>query len=137
MSWDQSLIRLSTYEVEVLQKRLAEIAERRARAEIALAVLTAEGEAEMVNARHNVEVGWYHAGFAQGLRLRKAAAQAEIDRIAQEEAGAREALTEAFEEQKKYEQVSHSIKLARDKESARRENAVLDEMGMRRRAPAR
>jgi flagellar FliJ protein len=133
MSWDQSLIRISTYEVEVLQKRLAEIAERRTRAEIALAVLTAQGEAEMVSARASAEAGWYHAGFAEGLRLRKAAAQAEIDSIAHEELGAREALTLAFEEQKKYEQVSESLRLVRVKEAARRETAALDEMGMRRR----
>ncbi|MDP3595355.1 MAG: flagellar export protein FliJ, partial [Phenylobacterium sp.] len=34
MSWAQSLIKLSTYEVEVLQKRLGEIADRRMQAEM-------------------------------------------------------------------------------------------------------
>ena len=137
MSWDQSLIRLSTYEVEVMQKRLAEIADRREQAEIALAVLIAEGEAEMANASNCPEANWYHAGFAAGLRVRKAAAQAEIDRIALEEAGAREALTEAFEEQKKYEQVAEGIRLKRAKETARRETAALDELGLRRAAVVR
>jgi flagellar FliJ protein len=137
MSWDQSLIRISTYEVEVLQKRMAEISERRVQAEIALAVLVAEGEAEMANARDSAEANWYHGRFAEGLRLRKAAAQAEIDRISLEEAGAREALTEAFEEQKKYEQVAEGIRLKRAKETARRETAALDELGLRRAAVVR
>jgi len=137
MSWDQSLIRLSTYEVEVMQKRLAEIADRRERAEIALAVLIAEGEAEMAHASNSAEANWYHAGFAAGLRVRKAAAQAEIDRIALEEAGAREALSVAFEEQKKYEQVAEGIRLKRAKETARRETAALDELGLRRAAALR
>lgn len=137
MSWDQSLIRISTYEVEVLQKRMAEISERRVQAEIALAVLVAEGEAEMANARDSAEASWYHGRFAEGLRLRKAAAQAEIDRIGLEEAGAREALTEAFEEQKKYEQVAEGIRLKRAKETARRETAALDELGLRRAAVVR
>ena len=39
--WAQSLIRISTYEVETLQKRLAEIGTRRATAEMRIAVLDA------------------------------------------------------------------------------------------------
>ena len=41
-AWAQSLIRISNYEVETLQKRLADINERRAAAEMKLAVLDAE-----------------------------------------------------------------------------------------------
>jgi len=127
-------VRLSTYEVEVLQKRLAEIADRRARAEMALTDLVAEGESEARNAHGDAEAGWYHIGFMDGLRVRKAAAQAEIDRIKLEEAGAREALTEAFEEQKKYEQVSDNLQRAKAKERARVESAQMDEIGLRRAA---
>lgn len=134
MSWDRSLVRIATYEVEVLQKRLGEIAERRMAAERFLASLHAEGEAEAVNAVNNAEAGWYHIGFIEGLRKRKEMALAEIERIALEEAGAREALTEAFEEQKKYEHVSDNLKRARAKEVARLETAALDEMGLRRAA---
>ena len=39
MSAAASLIRISNYQVEVLQKRLAEIVERRSSAEVALAIL--------------------------------------------------------------------------------------------------
>ncbi|WP_374575847.1 flagellar export protein FliJ [Phenylobacterium sp.] len=137
MSWDQSLVRISTYEVEVLQKRLAEIADRRGRAELALTALIAEGEAEAVTARASAEAGWYHLGFLEGLRERKAAAQAEIDRLALEEAGAREALTEAFEEQKKYEQVSDNLQRAKAKARERVEAAQMDEIGLRRAAAGR
>jgi flagellar FliJ protein len=49
-----------------------------------------------------------------------------------EEAGVRDALTEAFETLKKYEQVAETSRLAQVRETARRENAVLDEMGLRR-----
>ena len=69
-----------------------------------------------------------------GLRARKALAQEAIDRIALEEQGARDALTLAFEEQKKYEQVAETIRLAQRKEAARRETAALDELGLRRAA---
>ena len=66
----------------------------------------------------------------EGLRARKAAVQAEIDAIEAEERGARDALSAAFEEQKKYEQVAESARVAQVKETARRENAELDEVGM-------
>jgi flagellar FliJ protein len=132
MSWAQSLIKLSTYEVEVLQKRLGEIADRRQQAEMRLALLEAEGEAEAESIRQDAEAGWYQLGYAEGLRLRKAAVQAEIDAILMEETGARDALAEAFEEQKKYEQVAESIRLRQAKEVVRRETAALDELGLRR-----
>ena len=45
-AWAQSLIRISNYEVETLQKRLAEITSRKASAEMRLAVLDAEVEIE-------------------------------------------------------------------------------------------
>ena len=51
-AWAHSLIRISNYKVETLQKRLSEITERRATAEIKLAVLDAEAEAERDRARH-------------------------------------------------------------------------------------
>ena len=131
MSWSESLIKLATYEVENRQLRLSEIAKRRADAEIRLAVLEAEGEAEAKHAGLNAEAGWYLAGYAQGLKIRKAGIQADIDLIAVEELGARDALGQAFEEQKKYEQVAESARVAEVKALARRENAELDEVGMR------
>ncbi len=137
MSWAQSLIKLSTYEVEVLQKRLGEIADRRMQAEMKLVLLEAEAEAEAERARHDVEHGWYQLGFLEGLRARRAIILADIARIQIEEAGARDALALAFEEQKKYEHVAESIRLARAKEVARQETAAMDEMGLRRAAAGR
>ena len=137
MSWATSLIKLSTYEVEILQKRLAEIADRRIQAEMKLVLLEAEGEAEADRGRQDAEHGWYQLGFLEGLRARKVVAQAEIERILLEEEGARDALSAAFEEQKKYEHVAESMRLTQLKETARRETAALDELGLRRAASAR
>jgi len=131
MSWSESLIKLATYEVENRQLQLTEIAARLGEAEMRLAILCAEGEAEARHAGQDAEAGWYHAGYAEGLRVRKAAIQSRIDAIRAEERGAREALAQAFEEQKKYEQVAENARLAEVKESRRRENAELDEVGMR------
>lgn len=134
MSWAHSLIKLSSYEVELLQKRLAEVVERRGQLELKRVLLEAEGEAEAIKARQDAEAGWYHAGFAEGLKQRKADVQAAIDHVLLEEEGARDALAQAFEDQKKYEHIAESARIAEVRETARRETAALDEMGLRRAA---
>ena len=131
MSWSQSLIKLATYEVETRQLQLAEIVGRLAEAEMRLALLCAEGEAEAMRASQDAQSGWYHIGYADGLRLRKAALQAQIAAIAAEERGARDALAPACEEPKTYEQVAETARVAEVKETRRREGAELDEVGMR------
>jgi flagellar FliJ protein len=129
--WAHSLIKLSTYEVEVRQKRLAEIGARRQAAEMRLAMLTAQGEAETAAcARDPASLAGLMAYLA-ALKARKAEVEAEIAAILEEERGARDALAQAFEEQKKYEQVAEQMRLADVREVARLESAALDELGLR------
>jgi flagellar FliJ protein len=131
MSWQDSLIKLSTYEVETRQQQLSEIMGRLAGAQTRMCGLVAEGEAEALRAAQDVEAAWLHVAYVQGLKLRKAAVQADIDALQAEERGARDALAAAFEEQKKYEQVAENHRAAAAKEAGRREAAELDEVGMR------
>jgi len=137
MRWADQLIKLSNFELELLQIRLADIVERRERAELRLVVITAEGEAETALARVDAEAARSLAAFRDGLKLRMAAVQREIDLALVEEAGAREALAEAFETLKKYEHVAEANRVSVARETARRETAVLDEMGLRRAAGRR
>lgn len=137
MRWADQLIKLSNFELELLQTRLADVVERRMGAEMKLAVLVAEGEAELALARLDPESGWRLGAFTEGLKLRKAAAQREIDAALAEEDGARDAMSEAFETLKKYEQVAETARLAEVRLEARRETAALDEMGLRRAAAGR
>ena len=131
MTWRQSLIRISNHEVETLQKRLAEIVERRTQAELKLALLEAEAEAESQGAARSAEASRDLTDFLRGVKIRRGILQAALAAIAAEEAGARDALTQAFESLKKFEQVAEMARLADEKEAARRETAALDEMGMR------
>lgn len=131
MKWAQSLIRISTHEVETLQKRLGEIVGRRADAEVRRTMLQAEVEAERQAATEDAEAGWYHIGFMQGWRWRRDQLEAEIALIVQEEAGARDALSYAFEELKKFEQVAETARVAAVKEEARKETVIMDELGAR------
>jgi flagellar FliJ protein len=137
MRWADQLIKLSTFELELLQGRLAEIVERRTMAELRLAVLAAEGESEFDFARTNVEAARTLPAFNEGLKRRKAEVQQRIDLTVAEEAGARDALTEAFETLKKYEQIAENARLAEARETAKRESAALDELGLRQAAGRR
>jgi flagellar export protein FliJ len=134
MSWRESLIRISSYEVEMLQRRLAEVVERRAQAELRLVILAAEAEAEMARADQDAQAGWYRAGFLQAMRGRRASLQGEIAVLKSEEAGARDALAEAYEALKRFEHVAETARVAAVKEEARRETVALDELGLRQRA---
>lgn len=132
MSWAQSLIKLSAYEAEVLQRRLAEIVERRVAAELRRVMLEAEGDAEAAFSADEAAAGIYRAGFLEGLRLRKARVQSEIDDILLEEQGARDVLADAFEAQKKYEHIAENMRQTEVRKVARQETAALDELGLRR-----
>jgi flagellar FliJ protein len=134
MSWKESLIRISSYEVEMLQRRLADVVARRADAELRLVIMAAESEAEIARADQDAQAGWYRAGFLQAMRNRRAAAQGDINALVAEEAGARDALAEAFEALKRFEHIAEAARLAAVKEESRRETVALDELGLRRKA---
>lgn len=132
--WADSLIRISNHEVETLQKRLADIVERRQATEMKVAMLDAESEAEALQAQGDIEASWYMIGFRQGAKIRRQQALLEIDEALIEEAGARDALAMAFENLKKYEHVAEAARLARIKLAGKLETAALDELGLRRAA---
>ncbi|RZJ46785.1 MAG: flagellar export protein FliJ [Brevundimonas sp.] len=133
-AWAQSLIRISNYEVETLQKRLAEITARRASAEMRIAVLDAEAEVEQERARQDADASMLLQAYLNGWKMRKAAAQTDVAEIDAEEVGARDALTGAFEELKKFEHVAETTRLNAMIAAGKRETAAFDEMGLRRRA---
>lgn len=131
-NWARSLIRLSGYEVETLQKRLAEITTRRASAEVRVAVLDAEYEVERERSTFDAHAAMQMSAYVAGWRLRKAAAEAEFQQVWTEEEGARDALALAFEAQKKFEQVAEMARVRDLAETSRRETQALDELALRR-----
>lgn len=132
--WAASLIRISTHEVETLQKRLAEIVERRTAAEMRVAMLDAEAEIEAKRAEGDASAGWYMIGYREGYKRRRAEMLVQIDQCHEEEVGARDALAEAFENLKKYEHVAEQAKVLATKKQGAFEAAQLDELGLRRKA---
>ena len=110
-TWARSLIRISTYEVETLQKRLAEIGSRRASAEMRLAVLDAEVEIERERARADAEAGMLLQAYLSGWKHRKSTVEADL-----------------------FEHVAERSRLERLAAAERRESAAFDALGLRRRA---
>ena len=133
-AWAHSLIRISNYEVETLQKRLAEINARKAEAEMKVAVLDAQAEAEQDRARTDADAALMLQAYLRGWTLRRADAVSAVAVIEAEEEGARDALTSAFEELKKFEHVAETTRLNALIAAAKRETAAFDEMGLRKRA---
>lgn len=133
-AWAQSLIRISNYEVETLQKRLAEITARRASAEMRLAVLDAEVEVERERARADGEAAMMLQAYLNGWSMRRGMAETDLTAVDAEEAGARDALTGAFGELKKFEHVAELTRLNAIAAAGKRETAAFDELGLRRRA---
>ena len=134
MKWAKSLIRISNHEVETLQKRLADIVARRFAIEVQIEAIETELAAEAAHAVSNAEAGLYLIGFREGAKLRRERLEAALRELDAEELGARDALTEAFEALKKYENVVETAKVVARKEESRRETAMLDELGLRKRA---
>ena len=96
-----------------------------------VAMMHAEAEDEAHRARTDPEAGWYQAGYMKGWRLMREQLVEQIAALGVEESGARDALSRAFEELKKFEHVAETARLAESKELARREGAAMDEMGLR------
>lgn len=129
--WAESLIKLSTYEVETLQKRLAEIADQKTQLEMRLMMLHAEGQAEQAAAAQDPTNGWRVVAYMEALRVRMDQVRLELHQVSLEEQGARDALAQAFETQKKYEHVAEQAQLLAAKKAGRVESAQMDELGLR------
>jgi len=134
--WAHSLIRISGYEVETLQKRLADISTRRAAAEMRIAVLDAEMEVEKIRAAEDSQAAMMMPAYTTGWKIRRSLADTDLAQVSIEEDGARDALSRAFEELKKFEHVAEVSRLARVQAEARAETAELDDLAGRRKKKA-
>ena len=129
--WAKSLIRLSTFEVETLQKRLADVVTRRTHVEMKMATLDAEHELECVKAAHDLQLSHHLPAYRHGFRLRRDALAAEFDIIVREEDGVRDSLANAFEDLKKFEHVAELSHLRREAAIRHADNAAMDEVARR------
>ncbi|MBW8881176.1 MAG: flagellar export protein FliJ [Asticcacaulis sp.] len=129
--WAKSLIRLSTFEVETLQKRLAEVVTRRTHVEMKIATLDAEYELECMKAANDTALSHHLGAYKRGFKHRRETCVTELDLISREEDGVRDQLGMAFEDLKKFEHVAEATKLRRDAAFKKAESAAMDEAALR------
>jgi len=134
--WAKSLIRLSTFEVETLQKRLAEVVTRRTHVEMKIATLDAEYELECVRATEDPTLSHSLSAYKRGFSHRRDALSAELDLIVREEDGVRDQMSRAFEDLKKFEHVAEMTNLKRIANDKKVEAAQMDEQALRRKRSA-
>ena len=90
------------------------------------------GRPEQAAAAQDPQTGWRIVSYLEALRVRMDQVRAELYGLQLEEQGARDALAQAFETQKKYEQVAEQAQRLALAEAGRRETARLDEVALRR-----
>ena len=131
MSWRDSLIRIATYEVETLQKRLKEILDRYDSILRMLDSLDLEAEEEKLRARTDPSIAWCHPDYVRAWKQRRERMLADLSAVEMEAEGARDALASAFEELNKIEHVAELAAKQEARELQKREDAALDEIALR------
>ncbi|MFT3995868.1 MAG: flagellar export protein FliJ [Asticcacaulis sp.] len=129
--WVKSLIRISTFEVETLQKRLAEVGVRRTHVEMKISTLDAELSLEIARASEDPAMGFGLSAYKRGWAQRRETCVSDLELIAHEEAGIRDSLNGAYEELKKFEHVAEVTRLSKVAAELKRENAAMDEAALR------
>ncbi|MFT4091156.1 MAG: flagellar export protein FliJ [Asticcacaulis sp.] len=129
--WVKSLVRISTYEVETLQKRLAEVSARRTQVEMRISTMDAEFALEVARGNGDLLIAQHMPAYRKGWAMRREQAMSELELIAHEEAGIRDELGTAFEGLKKFEHVAEVTRLQKVAADLKRENAALDEAALR------
>lgn len=130
--WIKPLIRISTYSVEVIQKRLSEVVMKRTQIEVRIATLDAELEIEALKAQQDHALNLHMPAYKLGWTMRRNACINDLSLIGFEEDGIRDELSHAFEDLKKFEHLAEVNRLKRLATQSRLENAEFDEAASRR-----
>jgi flagellar export protein FliJ len=129
MSTLESLIRLHKWQLDERRRDLATLEELAQKLAEERRKLDAEDAREQQAAAASPEAAWSYAGYAKGvIDRRQKLAQSTAETLLQI-ARAREALSEAFQEMKRYEIAEDNrLRLAAQREQ-KRQQRVLDDLG--------
>jgi len=127
----KSLVRLSEWNVDEKRRALGDVLDEMAAAELARDNLEKEVLREQASAQESPhEAGLYYGNYADSVINRRENIRQEIVLIETRVAEAREALNEAYREQKKYETVEKNRLEREAKELALKEQQILDDLGL-------
>ncbi len=128
MSTLESLIRLHRWQLDERRRHLADLDALANRLRGEQARLVTEQQAEQGVASASLEAGTAYGAYARRLVERRRKLAESIVSVEQQIAQAREALSEAFREVKRYEIAAASRASQLSKRIARRDQASLDEV---------
>lgn len=125
-----TLIRLAGAEVDTARRALQDVlaAEDKVRAD--LAALADEVAREQALVTERPELAGHFGGFMARARTRREALEAEMQDLIPRIEAARDALADAFANQKKYEIAKDNRAAADAADEKRREGLALDELGL-------
>lgn len=127
----KSLIRLNEWTVDERRRELAVVLNELETAEKSLSDLEIEVKKEQQSAESSPqEAGLLYGNYADGVILRREHLHQEIRDADAKVIEAREALNEAYRELKKYETAEKNRLLKEEKERDRKEQILLDELGL-------
>ena len=126
----ETLIRLAKLEVDDRRRVLAELLDRDAAFDRAIARLDQEVEDERERARQNPEYATGYAAYVRHSADRRKALVDDKAKLSQEILKARDDLAAAFEEQKKFEITAENQAKEETAEMNRLEQAELDALGL-------
>jgi flagellar FliJ protein len=127
----KSLIRLNEWTVDERRRELAVVMEELDLAELTLKNLEAEVKREQTMAESSPqEAGLFYGSYADGVIMRREDLHQQIRDINVRVDEAREILNEAYRELKKYETAEANRLLKEEKELNRKEQVLLDELGL-------
>ena len=126
-----TLIRLNEWNVDERRRELGDVLRALAELETGLERLRQEVTKEQnAAAAAPAEAGFFYGRYAQGVIGRRQSINDGIQRMEAQVAAAREKLNESYRELKKFEVAQRTRDEREARELARREQGVLDEIGL-------
>ena len=130
MSVIEKLIRFHKFDLDEKRRYLRELEEQEARIQDAIDGIDQEISDEQTFSRGQAEFAPYFGGYASRTKARREALEVELDKAHQEVEGAREVVTQAFEELKKYEITKDQQDHREYLEGERQAQVELDEIAL-------
>ena len=126
----ETLIRLGRFEVDEKRRLLQAVLDREQALRDDLAGLEAQEKAEQRFVETHADQAAAYGSFSAANKQRREAALVKIAEMIPEIEAARDALAEAFAEQKRYEIAKENRDMERRAEDGRREREELDELAL-------
>lgn len=134
MSTLESLIRLHRFQLDERRRQLADLDQLAAKLRQELERLEIEQKVEQTIAAQSFEAAQGYGAYARNLIERRQRLTHSLAEVEQQILQAREELAEAFQEVKRYEITADNRARQQRQKLARRQQALMDELGLDRHA---